>query len=214
MCVAVSFKSHAYSLLQANGLVERFNQTLQHMLLKFISDKKETWEDYLDTCVFAYNTSKHESSKFTPFEVMFGRQAVLPVDLHGDSNADSPPAEMKEFNDAALEEMMVKKTAQLATVKENILAAQAKQKEAYDKKHSAPEVYRVGALVLKKDFLRKKRKGGKLDHKLLGPYTITHSLGRGLYALQEVANPRKVVTRVNGVHLKMYIQPPEQVYAY
>lgn len=31
--------------------------------------------------VYAYNTSKHESSKFTPFEVMFGRKAVLPVDV-------------------------------------------------------------------------------------------------------------------------------------
>jgi hypothetical protein len=47
---------------QANGLVERFNQTLQGMLVKFI-DKKESWEHYLDTCVYAYNTSKHESSK-------------------------------------------------------------------------------------------------------------------------------------------------------
>lgn len=25
---------------------------------------------YLDTCVFALNTSRHESSKFTPFELM------------------------------------------------------------------------------------------------------------------------------------------------
>ncbi|XP_065911163.1 uncharacterized protein [Dysidea avara] len=57
---------------QANGLVERFNQTIQNMLVKFVNEKKELWEDYLDTCVFAYNTSKHESSKYCPFAVMFG----------------------------------------------------------------------------------------------------------------------------------------------
>ena len=33
------------------------------------------------TRVFAYNTSSHESSLHTPFEVMFGRKAVIPIEL-------------------------------------------------------------------------------------------------------------------------------------
>ena len=53
------------------------------MLVKFVANM-ESWGDYLDTCVYAYNSSKHESSKFSPFEVMFGRQAILPVDLTED----------------------------------------------------------------------------------------------------------------------------------
>ena len=32
----------------------------------------------------------------------------------------------------------------------------------YDKKHSKPECFKKGELVLKKDFTRKKRKGGNL----------------------------------------------------
>ena len=48
---------------QSNGLVERFNQSLQ--------EKKEKWDDYF----------KHESTKFTPFEIMFGRKAILTLDL-------------------------------------------------------------------------------------------------------------------------------------
>ena len=31
--------------MQANGLDERFNQTLQNMLVKFVDEKKEYWED-------------------------------------------------------------------------------------------------------------------------------------------------------------------------
>lgn len=40
--------------------------------------------------VYAYNTSKHESSKFTPFEVMFGRKAVVPVDVAGKVGIHDP----------------------------------------------------------------------------------------------------------------------------
>ena len=38
------------------------NQTIQDMLTKFIEGKKYAWEDYLDTCVYAYNTAVHVSS--------------------------------------------------------------------------------------------------------------------------------------------------------
>ena len=56
------------------------------MLVKFVESKKETWQNYLDTCVYAYNTSRHGSSKFTPFELLFGRQPVLPVDIRLDAS--------------------------------------------------------------------------------------------------------------------------------
>ena len=59
------------------------------MITKFIQSKKNLWEDYLDSCVYAYNTSKHESSKFTPYELMFGRKAVIPVDLEVDGTEAS-----------------------------------------------------------------------------------------------------------------------------
>lgn len=168
------------------------------MLVKFVNQKKESWADYVETCVYAYNTSKHESSKFTPFEVMFGRKAVLPVDVAGKVGIPDPP------DDADYECMMDANVKRLELVKKNILAAQQKQKQIYDRKHSIPETFAVGSTVLRKDFTRKKRKGGKLDYKWLGPYRITHSIGRGIYRLQLIADPKKTVNRVNGVHLKAY----------
>ena len=69
------------SILKANGLDERFNQMLQSMLGKVTASKKEAWSSYLDTCVFVYNTSRHKSSKFSPFELMFGCRAMLPIDI-------------------------------------------------------------------------------------------------------------------------------------
>ena len=66
---------------QANGLDERRNQTVKNMLVKFVGTRKETWDEYLDHCVFVYNTSHHESSLYSPFEVMFGRKATIPIEL-------------------------------------------------------------------------------------------------------------------------------------
>ena len=51
----------------------------------------------------------------------------------------------------------------LEKAKDNILKAQLQQKKIYDRKHNVPEVFKIGNVVLKKDFTRKKRKGGKLD---------------------------------------------------
>lgn len=92
----------------------------------------------------------------------------------------------------------------LQEAKGNILYAQKKQQEVYDKKHYIPECFKNGLLVLKKDFTRKKRKGGKLDTKWVGPYRIVSALGRGLYRLECAKDPTKTINRVNGVHLKQY----------
>ena len=64
-------------------------------------------------------------------------------------------------------------------------------------------IYQVGALVLKKDFRRKKRKGGKLDDRWLGPYTVAKDLGKGFYSLGDGKNLADI-KRINGAHLKIY----------
>ena len=127
------------------------------MLVKYIDDKKECWEDYLDWCIFATNTSKHESSKFTPFEVMFGRRAILPIQL---GTRDESLLTMA-LDDQVVEKNMECQKKVLESVKKNIIIAQTKQKEHYDKKHANPEVFKLGSIVLKKDFSRKSELEGK-----------------------------------------------------
>ncbi len=68
--------------------------------------------------------------------------------------------------------------------------------------------FQVGAKVLRRDFTRRKRKGGKMDPKWLGPYTIARDLRKGLYSLKAVDSADVVVSRVNGAHLKPYFSPP------
>ena len=71
-------------------------------------------------------------------------------------------------------------------IKANIKQAQKKQKKYYDLKHGAVTCFNVGSVVLKKDFTQRKRKGGKMDYRWLGPYVISASLGKGLFKLKEL----------------------------
>ena len=177
------------------------------MLRKYIQEKKEQWDDYLDTCSFAYNTSKHESTKFTPFEIMFGRKAILPLDL--DAGVHQGSCNEAEVTICSQETEIQQKESQhkaiLEEVQKNIISAQKKQKEQYDKKYSKAVFYCVGTQVLKKDFRKKKRKGGKLDFPWVGPYLITRSLGKGFYELQSCGKgPVTTIPRVSHVHIKVY----------
>ena len=62
---------------------------MKNMLIKFTGTRKETWDEHLDFCVFAYNTSCQESTQCSPFEVMFGRLARLPVEVDTDNDEAS-----------------------------------------------------------------------------------------------------------------------------
>ena len=185
------------------------------MLVKYASDKREEWDVYLDTCVYAYNISVQESTHFSPLEVMYGRKATMPVDI--DMTAESPEDRLqkylqaKELSPSKVKERATQRCEVLQQVKANIKQAQEKQKEYYDRKRANPSAYKIGGKVLKKDFCRKKRKGGKMDARFTGPYIITQNVGNGLYALQLIEDPTVVVERVNGAHLKPYITPHQSL---
>ena len=145
------------------------------------------WDVKLAEVVYAYNTAVQESTKHTPFEAMFGRMARLPVDFNSAKQYDPDAAleeycERKEGNEL---ELCGRREMEQA-VKANIAKAQAKQKKYYDERHGAASCFGVGAVVLKKDFTRGKRKGGKMDYRWQGPFTITAALGKGLFRLKEV----------------------------
>ena len=73
---------------QANGLDERFNQTLCNALAKNAQEDRTTWDSNLKEIIYAYNTAVQESSRHTPFEAMFGRIARLPIDYNAMDSYD------------------------------------------------------------------------------------------------------------------------------
>ena len=66
---------------QCDGQVERQNRTLQDMLSAFVSQNRDDWDLWVDLAVYAYNTSTHESTGYSPYELVFGRVARTPVEV-------------------------------------------------------------------------------------------------------------------------------------
>ena len=58
---------------QTNGLVERFNQTLQRSLVKMVNKEQNNWDDFIDSILFAYRTSIQKSTNHSPFQIMYCR---------------------------------------------------------------------------------------------------------------------------------------------
>ena len=134
---------------QTNGQDERFNQTLQRNLRKMVNEDQNDWDKYIDSVLFAYRTSRQDSSKYTPFFLMYGRQATLPIDILTDQQKTTPTNSKVQMTDEQIHE----KARQLIELRkkalENVNNAKEKMKKRADAKHNDfTSDFTVGSLVL------------------------------------------------------------------
>ena len=64
-----------------NGLVERFNGTLKNMLKRLMSERPSDWDRYINAALFAYREIPQETTGFSPFELLYGRNVKGPSQL-------------------------------------------------------------------------------------------------------------------------------------
>ena len=84
LCAAFSIqkcRTTAYHT-QCNGQVERFHQTLFHIIGKLAHDKKVQWKQHLLELLQAYNSTQSVVTSFSPHYLMFRRHPCLPVDYY------------------------------------------------------------------------------------------------------------------------------------
>ncbi|XP_056001857.1 uncharacterized protein LOC130048813 [Ostrea edulis] len=66
---------------KSDGLVERFNRTLEDMISKYVQPNQRNWDEVLPLMMLAYKSSVHDTTGYSPAKLNLGRELKLPVDL-------------------------------------------------------------------------------------------------------------------------------------
>ncbi|XP_062601794.1 uncharacterized protein LOC134263457 [Saccostrea cucullata] len=161
-----------------NGLVEKFNGTLKSMLRKMSSERPKDWDRYLPALLFAYREVPQESTKFSPFDLVYAR------------NVRGPMAVLKELWTKEEKDPEVKTTYQyvldlkerLARTCELAQKELQKSKDHYKKqydKRTKPRSFKVGDFVL----LLLPTDHNKLLMQWKGPFKVVDRKGQTDYQI-------------------------------
>ena len=184
---------------QTNGLVERFNRTLTNALGKM--QDTMNWNEYISSILFAYRTSEHSTTKYTPFFLNYGREAILPI--------ENEP--LKDIGNYDLEETILQRAFILNELlpqyhdkaRELIKQSQKKSEQRHKVKMKKEIQYTKGDLVLLYDSKLDKQWSGKLDTKWKGPFEVHERLSQGSYILKnKFGQPLKEI--IHSDRLKKY----------
>ena len=66
---------------QTNGQVESANKNILNSLKKRLDDAKGLWVEELPSTLWAIRTTAHSGTRDTPFNLVFGTDAVIPVEI-------------------------------------------------------------------------------------------------------------------------------------
>ena len=97
----------------SDGMIERFNQTLQKMLATLVQQDQRDWDLKVPLSTMYYRSTEHRSTGETPNVMIFGRELCQPVDLMfkflDETERPSAPEYVRKLQDRLLH---VHKTAQ------------------------------------------------------------------------------------------------------
>jgi hypothetical protein len=162
---------------RTNGQTERFNQTLVTALRKHAELNNKLWVAWIPYVLLAYRTRVHSSTKFTPFELMFGRAMNT---FENWTNKLLPNEEAAIVHRGNEIRELVERTHPVAL--ENIGKQQEKQEKIQNNAHNTEsEPLPTGQSVyVKNDGLLT-----KLEPRFRGPYTVVEQTATGNYKLKD-----------------------------
>ena len=173
---------------QCNGLTERLNKTIADMLSVYCNIEQTDWCSYVPFVTFAYNTAIQDSTRLSPFMIIFAREATLP--------SDAALTEGDEVTDTL--QLREKALAIRATAVENLHKRQEKDKVRFDKKHRDLE-FNVGDKVKIFIPVRKVGRSEKLLLKWFGPYKITGKIGEVDYEIEKKGGKKRDTVHVSRI---------------
>ncbi|KAL0161439.1 hypothetical protein M9458_045164 [Cirrhinus mrigala] len=176
---------------QGNGTTERFNRTLMNMLGTLEPHLKPRWHEHVDAMTHAYNCSRHDSTGYSPYYLMFGRHPRLPVDLIFGSPTTNQPCEYSEYVQTLYDSL----SQAYALANQTSRLAKRQQKKYYDKKAKSEDFSPGDRVLVKVCHVEGKQKLG--DRWGAQPYVVVKKQpGLPVYVVQpEDGGAERVVHR-------------------
>ena len=128
---------------QSNGALERSHSTLKDYLKHYINQNQTNWDKYIPLAMFSYNTHIHSSTKFTPYELLFGHKPILPSSI-----TEYP--ELRYTYETYYDQLKYRLNRTHQIAKENLLNEKQKSKNNYDRNVHNP-TYCANELVYLKN---------------------------------------------------------------
>ncbi|UYV63289.1 hypothetical protein LAZ67_2003665 [Cordylochernes scorpioides] len=190
---------------QTNGLTERLNKTLEDILSMYVDVEQKNWDSILPSVTFAYNTAKQETTGFTPFYLVHGREAETMLDT---LLPYQPDYENVEY----LIQLIIDAEDARQLARLHLVSTQDIDKRRYDSIHR-PVYNNVGHLVLIFTPVRKVGLSEKLLKKYFGPYKITKKISDVNYeviTVDESSRRKRSKDVVHVLRVKPYKDPGQQ----
>ncbi|GFW75436.1 nuclear pore complex protein Nup214 [Trichonephila clavipes] len=147
-------------------MVERFNRTILNNLSLMVSKNQQDWDQKVPLFLLAYCSAVHETTGYSPSQMLFGRDLRLPCDLLFGRPPDTPssPEEYVQNLQARFEDVH-------NLARERINLRTEKMKTRYDTKATGHQ-FKEGDKVWFYNPTRRKGLSPKLQSHWDGPYTI------------------------------------------
>lgn len=186
-----------------NGNIDRFHSTLHAMMAKLVNSNQRDWDERLPVIAFAYRTSVHETTGYTPFFLLFGREARIPADIvYGAPPDDGVRSDsLSEFVDRQQQRLR----DAYDQVRQDLKGCAQRRKRQYDLR-TRPRTYNVGSWVWCLDPRRRTGRYKKWQSPYCGPFLVTRQRGPVNYEIQLGPRARPRVVHVD--KLKECLTPP------
>ena len=180
---------------QSDGMIERFNRTIETLLRQTVSDNQKDWDQYLPYCCAAYRNAVHSTTGFTPNELMLGRNLPMP------SHIVTPTPEVwttqQKYNQALLQKLEYSQAQTKNNCRKNIKNYQ----QQYDKK-SWQRNLKTGQWVWLNNFTKKSGLSPKLQlHWETEPYQLVEFLSEVVVKMRKWNTSRYRVVHINKIKL-------------
>ncbi|GFX05921.1 retrovirus-related Pol polyprotein from transposon 412 [Trichonephila clavipes] len=204
ICMSSKFpEAIPVSDISSSNPVERFHRTLKRLLRVLCLDAGSEWDKHLPSILLALRTVSHESTGYTPSELVYGKNLRTPETL-----VIEHWMEPEEEGDLVTEYMFklinrLKRCQEVAINKMEEM--QVKRKTWYDK-HAVKREFKDGDLVL----VLATSRANKLAVQWIGPGTILNKISETNY-LVEIPGRRETSQIYHINMLKPYYKRPEHV---